>query len=66
MLRLFPKKCALCGSEMRNAVLRRVPLRGYSVDQKRLFCSEEHADSFESAMRKALKNRVVGCRTCYA
>ncbi len=63
---LFAKRCTLCGVEAKNPVTRRVPLRGYSVDQKRPFCSEEHADHFESTMRKALKNRIVGCRTCYS
>lgn len=65
MLALLAKRCTMCHAEIKNAVMRRVPLRGYSVDQKRPFCCEEHADEFENFMRKALKNRPVGCRTCY-
>ncbi|MBI4170349.1 MAG: hypothetical protein HY514_01545 [Candidatus Aenigmarchaeota archaeon] len=62
---LFVKRCVLCQTEVKQPVNRKVPLRGYSVDQTRTFCSEEHADLFEKTMRKSLKNRPIGCRTCY-
>ncbi|GEM_PF-3093343 len=66
MLSLIAKRCTLCQAQAKNPVKRKVPLRGYSVDQQRPFCSEEHADHFENTMRKALKNRPIGCRTCYS
>jgi len=63
---LFKKKCMMCQTEVKDTVKRKVPLRGYSEDQTRHFCTVEHADLFENGMREALKNRPIGCRTCYS
>jgi len=63
---LLTKKCLLCHMKInKGTVSRSVPVVGYIDDQKRDFCCEHHADHYEKVLRKAMKNHVPGCRTCY-
>lgn len=64
-MHLLEKKCALCNIVIDAPVKRIVLVLGYTTEQKRYFCSESHADSFEKSIRKAMKNHVPGCRTCF-
>jgi hypothetical protein len=38
---------------------------GYTTIQGRIFCSPEHLEQYEHAIKKATKNYVPGCRTCF-
>ena len=63
---LFKKKCLYCGKkiEKNSEVFKDVKIPGFIGTREKIFCSQEHANSYEKEVEEHLKKPKSGGSSC--